>query len=361
MTYYMPTKIYLKELKRDNFKNLGKKALIITGSSSAQNGSLKDLETILNNNNINYTIYNETKENPSLEEIQTMGQIGIKEDIDFVVGLGGGSCIDAAKAVSCFIKSNIKDLRLLLTKNDLDYLPVIAIPTTCGTGSEVTPYSILTDHQNKTKSGMATKVFPISAHLNYKYLETLPNNLMKSTTIDALCHLIEGFLTVKATKLSDIIAIGSFETFSTIKDNLSNNDYNQDFLEKVLYFSTMAGIHISNSGTSLPHGLGYNLTYHKQLYHGFACGVFIYEFLKFHQDTEKVKLMLKHLHFKDLEELKEYLNSLMEINIILTEPEVEEYINQTFSNKAKLKNHPYKITRDDISKIYYNSLKEYIN
>lgn len=361
MNYYMPTKIYIGELKKGEFMGFGNKALIVTGKSSKKNGSLNDVVDILKENGTKYVIYDETKENPSLEEIQNVGEIGLNENVNFIIGLGGGSSLDASKAISCYIKSKLKDNRDLLTRNDLDFLPVLAIPTTCGTGSETTPYSILTDHVTKTKAGMATPVFPEKAFLNYKYLKTLPNVLVKSTTLDALCHLIEGYLTNQTNEIMDTIAIGSFKTFANIKNNLIEEEYTDEFLKTTLVFSTIAGINISIAKTSLPHGLGYNLTYFKNVYHGFACCLFMYEYLKFHKDKDRVNCILNSLEIDTLEDFKSYLDQLITVDINLSKEDVEKYINKTFDNKSKLSLHPYPISRKDIEMIYYNSLNAYIS
>ena len=156
INYSMPTKVYfgrgvINKYKAD-MKVLGDKAFIITGkNSSKKNGSLDQTKFALESLNIDYLIFDEVEENPSLETIEKAAAIGKEEKVDFIIGVGGGSPIDAAKAVGVFIKNPQIDGDNVFSHRNLKSLPVVAIPTTSGTGSEVTPYSIVTVHKEETK------------------------------------------------------------------------------------------------------------------------------------------------------------------------------------------------------------------
>jgi len=172
--FYMPTKIVVGKNAINNNKNLliniGTKALIVTGrNSSRKNGSLDDVETSLNDLNIPYVIFNEVEENPSLETVEKIATLGKDEKVDFIIGIGGGSPIDSAKAAGVLIKnidSNLKDLSISPLLNSI---PIVAVPTTAGTGTETTPYAIVTDHELQTKKGIAQRIFPSVAFLDYEH------------------------------------------------------------------------------------------------------------------------------------------------------------------------------------------------
>ena len=156
MNFYMPTKVYNeKDCVRRHSQELaalGSRALIVTGRhSSRMNGSLQDVEEALLREKIPYAVFDEIEENPSVDTVMRARTVGISEKADFVIGVGGGSPMDAAKAVALMIANPERDARLLYEAQKSSSqepvcpaLPVAAVPTTAGTGSEVTPYAILT-------------------------------------------------------------------------------------------------------------------------------------------------------------------------------------------------------------------------
>ena len=120
--------------------------------------------------------------------------------------------------------------------------------------------------------------------------------------------------------------------------------------------SVMGRIQIAQTGTSLPHGMGYPLTYLKGLPHGLANGVLTIEYLKSFRDQRKINRMLRILGYDTLEELEDVFNQLIDIKVDITEEEIIDYSEQFISNKGKLKNHPEEITFKDIVRIYSKSL-----
>ncbi len=147
--YIMPTQIYFgKDVVLKNkevFSTIGSKALIVTGRSSAKkNGSYDDVKKALIETGIEYVLFDEVEENPSLETIEKGSNIGKDNNVDFVIGIGGGSPMDAAKAMAVFIKNPEINKDNIFSSGKLKSIPVVAVPTTSGTGSEVTQYSIVT-------------------------------------------------------------------------------------------------------------------------------------------------------------------------------------------------------------------------
>ena len=157
MKFYMPTKVY-NELDcvtkhSAELAALGTKALIVTGrSSSKKNGSLDDVITALETHRISYAVFSEVEENPSVETVMKARDLGLSSGADFVIGIGGGSPLDAAKAIAVMLQNPDKDWQYLYESTSAKALPIAAIPTTCGTGSEVTGVAVLTRHDLKTRS-----------------------------------------------------------------------------------------------------------------------------------------------------------------------------------------------------------------
>lgn len=361
----MPTKLIFEDIFESSnlLKPLGSKCMIVTGKSSSLNGSLSDVEKALNNQNIPYVIFNEVEENPSLENVESAALLGISENVDFFIGIGGGSPLDATKAISVLVKNPHLNKNNLVDGNSYPTYPVVAIPTTAGTGSEVTPYSIVTLHEKETKTSISTRFFPIYAFLNPKYMESMPLNITLSTALDALSHLVEGYFNTNANYLSDKIAEAGFLSFSECINSLKSSNFTLKDREKLLITSSIAGIVISQTGTSLPHGMGYSITYHKNIPHGFANSVFMGEYLKLCRESmeEKVDKFVKLCSYTSLESLISDINLLTKVDFKVSLEEVESYTSEFLLNDAKLRNHPAPLTKFHIESIFNNSLKNYIN
>lgn len=360
-TFYMPTKIILGENCLNNNKYLleplGNKALLVTGKhSSKANGSLNDVKNILKDLDVEYYLYDEVEENPSLDTINKISNLGKLKNVDFVIGIGGGSPLDASKAAAVLINNTDATITDLGNNPSLSAVPVIAIPTTAGTGSETTPYSIVTDHNLKTKRGICQKVFPIMSFLDPSYLINIPISIRVNTGIDALSHLIEGYLSSNANILSDSLAEKGLEYFGDCIYYLQSEKLNLKQCEKLLVASTIAGMVISQAGTSLPHGMGYALTYYKNIPHGKANGLLLKEYLNFCSDKLKVNKILSLLKFNNLDDFGTFLDKLFDEKISLSEKEIIEYSYSMVGNTLKLKNHPTKVTVEDIATIYKSVL-----
>jgi alcohol dehydrogenase class IV len=359
--YSMPTEIHFGEgviLKyKDKFRTIGSKALVVTGRSSAKrNGSFDDVKKAFDETGVEFILFDEVEENPSLETIEKGSEIGKLNQVDFVIGIGGGSPLDAAKAIAVFIKNPEVNKENIFSTGKLGSIPVVAVPTTSGTGSEVTQYSIVTTHQEKTKKNLGQSIFPRVAFLDSRYTFDMPYDITLNTAIDAFTHLVEGYLNSNSTFMSDIYGEKGFELFQYCFEKLVSKDLTPEFREKTMLASAMGGMQIAQTGTSLPHGMGYPLTYFKGLPHGLANGVLTIEYLKSFKNKTKIDRMLKLLGFSHLEELETVFSSLIDVKIDITAEEIQEYSKQLISNKGKLKNHTEEVSLEDIVRIYSKSL-----
>ncbi|MCM8709883.1 iron-containing alcohol dehydrogenase family protein [Clostridium sp. SYSU_GA19001] len=359
--YSMPTEIYFERGAVENNKSamlkLGSKALIVTGkSSSKRNGSLKDMTDALEALSIKYRVFDDVEENPSLETIEIASAMGKELKADFVIGIGGGSPLDAAKAVALFIKNPEINKDNIFISGKLESLSVVAVPTTSGTGSEVTPYSIVTVHKEQTKKNLGQRIFPVIAFMDSSYTDDLPYDITVNTAVDAFTHLVESYLNTNANILSDTYAEKGFALFKSCFESLIKKELTEEFREKVMLASMFGGVAIAQCGTSLPHGMGYALTYYKNLPHGLANGVLTVEYLKAFRNKEKLTKMLGIMEIKDLNGLKTIFDNLFKVHIKLTYEEINKYALSFAQNKNKLKNHPEDVDVKVIEEIYKNSL-----
>ena len=361
MFFNMTTKLYIEKDAVSNHKKdiegFGKKALIVTGHNSSRiNGSLSDVENTLQSIGTEYIVYNKTDENPSVENILVAREFALSFDPEYVIGIGGGSPLDASKAIALML-ANPSFGKELLFDTSLNYkkaLPVICIPTTCGTGSEVTPYSILTLHDKQTKSSIPHHIFPELSLGDGKYLSYAPDNILINTAVDALGHFIESHINAKQTSFSCLFTEKGLSMWQTVKTILLKKEKTYDDYETLLTVSSIAGMAISHTGTSLPHGMSYSLTYNYGIPHGKAVGTFLPAYIN-NSDEKNKSQVLKLLAYNSCEEFSSDLEKLIGRTVI-KECDYNSYMEAMMSNERKLKSCPFTADKNTVSAIYKDSL-----
>ena len=354
MEFFMPTRIiYEKNCVRNHaecFAGFGKKALIVTGKTSAKkNGSLQDVCSVMETQGLDYVIYDQIEENPSIETVMDARNIALQNQVDFIIGIGGGSPLDAAKAIAMMTAHPECGADVLYQNIDLDYLPVIAVPTTAGTGSEVTPWSILTIHAKRTKQSIPHKIFPAVALADASYLAYLPKRVRISTAVDTLAHLIESHLVTKASTYSRIFTREGLKAWAQIRDCVGGEQLSEADYSHMMHACTMGGIAITHTGTGLPHALSYMITYETGLAHGLACGYSLAGLLEQYEDQGKVREVLALLGFESTFDFRCYLKQLME-EIEISDALWQANIASVLCNDAKLKSFPYPVDAEKLVK-----------
>ncbi len=346
MHYEMPVKVYEEENCVLNHSGrlaaLGKKALIVTGRRSAKvNGSLKDVTDALEKEGTRYAVFDEIEENPSVETVMKGRDLGLAEYADFVIGIGGGSPLDAAKAISFMMCHKDRDASYLYEDdgND-DALPVAAVPTTCGTGSEVTSISVLTRHDKETKASIPHRIFPEIALIDAKYLRSASQSVIRNTAVDALCHLCESWINVKADDFSRMFVSAGLRIWKRGRDILlGERQAETEDLRSLMRASTLAGMAISHTGTSLPHGLSYAVTYETGMPHGRAAGYFLPGFLR-EANPGDADYLVREAGFRDISELQAFYTAVCQ-EAAVPEEILEKTVQSLLQNPAKLKSCPY--------------------
>ena len=360
-TYEMPVKVLMGSNvvseHKEEFGKYGKKALIVTGKGSAKkSGALEDVTRALLEMNIEYVVFDEVEENPCTVTIEKAGALGKLERVEFIIGIGGGSPLDAAKAIGIMINNPELTEETLFCSTPLESIPVLAVPTTAGTGSETTPYAILTDHRHETKRNLGQKVFCQAAFLDAAYTESIPYRITVNTALDAMTHLVEGYLNTNSTLLSDMLAEKGLEIWGSCIPALLEDKVDFNIREKLMLASSIAGMVIAGTGTSLPHGMGYPLTYFKGVPHGLANAVLFKHYLKSFKMRDKVAKLPHLLGLGSQEELDDILTKTTALQISVTHQELEDWSRGFVSNTAKLKNHPEPVAYEAIYQIYFESL-----
>ena len=312
MRFYLPVLVYEEPdcvlRHASELAGLGRRALIVTGTHSAEaNGSLGDVTAALESRGVPWTRFNAVEENPSVETVLRARDLGLAAGCDFVIGVGGGSPMDAAKAVALMLRHpEAGEAYLFDPAAVTDPLPVACVPTTCGTGSELTGVSILSRPALGKKGSIPHKIFASLALLDGKYLAAAPRRVLANTGMDALAHLAESYVNSKATPYSRMCARAGFAAWAPCRDLLlGRRQAAPEERFALLRSSAFAGMAIAQTGTSLPHGLSYALTVNTGMAHGKACGYFLGAYLAEASEADRAAV-LAMAGFADLEALEDF-------------------------------------------------------
>lgn len=358
MKFFIPVKVYEEsnciENHAQEIADLGSCALIVTGRHSAKAcGALDDVAAALEKYGKKYVIFNQVEENPSRETIMAGRDLGLESKADFVIAIGGGSPMDAGKAIALMIAQPDEGIDYLYSKQEsFSILPIVAIPTTCGTGSEVTAVSVLTNRETQKKGSIPFKIFPDLALLDEKYLHSMPLSKICDTAVDAMAHMMESYLSSSATDFSRLFVKEGLEAWSQNKDVLSGKRKPEaEDYRRLLYASTMGGMAIAHTGTSIPHGMSYAATYQAKVTHGRACGYYLTGFLR-ECGEEGCRILPQMAGFSGIDELEAFLFEICHMTIDeIPEALRIETAEQMASNTEKLATCKIKMTPEMLRRI----------
>jgi len=367
--FFVPTKVFSGAgcvvQHAASFSGLGKKALIVTGrTSGAASGALADVQEALSLQGIGAVLFDGIPPNPGFDEVREAAALARREGADFIVAIGGGSPLDAAKAVAVLATNQLTDdevLDPLLARRPLPTapLPLAAIPTTAGTGSEVTQYSILTNHKRQTKSSLSHEsLFPRIAFLDARYTRSLPRGVTVNTALDALSHLVEGTLAKRGTVLSESLAMQGLGLLAPGLSYLADHEAATDEVrEGLLLASCVAGLVIAHTGTTAVHGLGYSLTYFKNIDHGRANALTLGVYLEAMQkgNAEKVAKIVAALGLPGVQAFRSLLDTLLGQREHLTRDEIEKFAALAVQTR-NIGNTPTPPDEEEIRRWYAESL-----
>ncbi len=353
MKLYNPTKVYFENecLAKYGHEIAGKRVLILTGrASSKRNHSLQD---VVDNLDVGaeVALFDEVESDPSIETVVRAARENRGFAPDVCIGIGGGSAIDAAKAVAVLLANDEgADVEhLFYAERNAAYLPVMAVPTTCGTGSEATPFSVLTDAAQGTKRTLLTWVYPQISFVDYKYLRTIPYRECVSTCLDALSHLVESYLSAWSTEYNRFYSTEGLRLFGEYKGFIAGPErfeaVDDAIREKMMAASMFGGFAITANGSSLPHGLARTITHAMGISHGRSVTMFLPGYLRSFEEQEGVGAVLRLLGFESIDELEDYLYAIVGC-VRVPEGAWRDSMRQMLANTRKLSTFPYDATED---------------
>ena len=269
-------------------EGIGSKPLVVTGHRfAASTGLFARVESMFPT-----VVQFGVSENPDDRACDEGAALCRKMRCDSVIGLGGGSAMDAAKAIAGLARHTGPCAHFFGSDRlPNGALPIIAIPTTAGTGSEVTPYSVITNTIENTKRSISARcLFPQVAILDPELTMTLPASVTAHTGLDALSQAMEGFVSRKSTRLGDSQAL---EACQLVLANLPRACAEPTDIEartNLMYAAMLSGCVIAQSGTTLVHGMGYAFTVTSGVPHGLANALLLAPIFRFNAQTDPERL-----------------------------------------------------------------------
>lgn len=258
--FIMPKKIItgkggMKEIGKEGSK-YGKKALVVTGKHTSKDGTIDILVSYLTKEGIYAVVFDQIIGEPTDVMIKEGVDLYKRESCDFLIGIGGGSALDAMKAIAV-LTAEAGDLADYMGCEIIENIPaMIAIPTTAGTGSEVTQFTIITDTKTEVKMLLrGSKLIPDLAIIDPTLTISSPKSVTASSGLDALTHAIEAYTSKKSQALSDVMAVSAVKRIFKSLPTAYQNGQDEEAREQMALAALEAGIAFNNSSVTLIHGM----------------------------------------------------------------------------------------------------------
>lgn len=359
-SHYMPVELLsgpnvLLE-KGERLKKLGRRCLVVTGAHSAKaSGALQDVERVLKEQGIIFTIFDQVKPNPLVSDCQQAAILAREQKADFIIGIGGGSPLDSAKVVALLATNSLDEKALYSLNWSYPPLPTVLIGTTAGTGSELTMVSVLTNGKGQKKSITAPALYPVLSFADPRYTVSCHYETTLSCALDALCHGIEGYFSLRSNFLTDSVAAAVIPRLMLALQKLSDNEAYRmggekiplSLREELYYGSLLAGFVLNSCGAGFPHTMGYVLTEQYSVLHGRACAAYLPEFLSLACHHLPQKWSALGLSLEETRRLLFHLNPLPQIH--MSREKIEALLSR-YENNKNFHNSPGMPTEEDARK-----------
>lgn len=273
--YYLPVNVIFgcgKSAQAGEItKPYGTKALIVTGRSSAKKSGLYDkVNDSLKAAGIDSVLFDKVAQNPLTTTAIEGAEFAKANDCDVVVAIGGGSIMDCAKAIA-FLAVNDGDINDYIFNRKVSdkALPLVLIPTTCGTGSEGNGFAVLTNPENGDKKSLRSNAVIAKASIvDPECMMTMPKRVLASVGFDALCHSMEAYTSKIAQPFTDALALYAIELIADCLVDLYNGSEDSKKWEELTIASTIGGMVINQAGVTLAHGMEHPASGLKDIVHG---------------------------------------------------------------------------------------------
>lgn len=372
--YHLPVNLIFGRGKADKVGEIssayGKKALVVTGTGSTKKSGLLDRTlNSLKNTGIDCTVFDKVTQNPLTTTVYEGVALAKENDCDMVIGVGGGSIMDAAKAVAfcCVNDGDVSDYIFGL-KQGIKSLPIVLIPTTCGTGSEGNQIAVLTNPETKDKKAIYTiNIMPSASIVDPDVMTTMPKHVLSSVGFDAFTHALEAYTSKKASPLTDIQSLLAMELIAENLPGLVAGNNDPQAWEAVSLAATLGGMVIGAAGVSAAHGMEHPASGLKNIVHGRGLAALtpcIVERLApaLPQKFAKVSQLLGGKDETDCaDSIRRFLKAI-DLDVRLGElgiaPDDVEWMTENCMKISigNLKNAPVTFSRDEVAQIYREAI-----
>lgn len=358
--FYVPTKVLFGagQLNNLNIQQMpGQKAMVVisNGKSTKNNGSLARLEEQLKLAGKEYAVFDRIQANPLKSTVMEGGQFARDNGCDFIVALGGGSVMDASKAIA-MVATNEGDLWNYVDggsgkgmKLPNKPLPIVAITTTAGTGSEVDQWGVVTHDENNEKIGVGglDELFPVLSIVDPELMVTVPPKFTAFQGFDALFHSVEGYISRFANLMGDMVQLTAIEAIGTYLPRAVENGADLEAREKLAFANTLSGYSMVVGSCTSEHSLEHAMSaYHHDLPHGagliMISRAYYTHFIERHVCDERFVTLAKALGMKEAEKPEDFITALMRL--------------QKECGVADLKMSDYGITPDEFETLARNAM-----
>lgn len=348
----------------------GKKVLIVTGRSSTKKSGLLDKTVnLLTEANIECEIFDKVEQNPLTTTVYEGVDVIKETGCDVILGLGGGSIMDAAKSIA-FSAKNPGDISEYIfgIKQGSEALPIILVPTTCGTGSEGNCFSVLTNPETKDKKSLRTNsIIAKASIIDPELMITMPKNILASVGFDALAHNMEAYVSKIGQPLTDMKALYGIKLLAQNLIKVYNDPTDLEAWESVSLASTLGGMVIGVVGVTAPHGMEHPASGLYDIVHGKGLAALTPVIVEksWESNVEKYSDISKLLGGTGAEDCADVIRIFLEkinLKVTLGELGIEKKDVQWMAencmkvSKPSIVNHPREFNLEEIKDIYYKSL-----
>ncbi len=347
--FFMPAQVLggyaAVEHNAEIFSRLGKTCMLVTsGTAAHKSGALQDVTDALTAQGVTHVHFSEVKPNPTAESCHRAGQLARDYGVEYIVGIGGGSALDAAKAIAVYAANKTLTAEGIYDGGYMfEPLPTVLIGTTAGTGSEFTGVSVLTRENGRKQSVSGRDFYAKYALADPKYTYSVPYPVTVSTALDAFAHAAEGWF---SNRFDDMARLFGEKAIPVLWKYLkafydSAESPRPEQRDELYYASLYAGMELNICGAGFPHGMGYALTEDFALPHGRACTAFLPAYvargMEFQDARARDFFSMLGTNFPEFERIILSLTDLSGIS--MTEEQIEAYCAR-WQNLKNFKNSP---------------------
>lgn len=365
-TFKIPTEIMfgmgISVKMNELAKNFGSRMVLVTDKTLPELQRFK----ILFNELDKAGMFSEVDPNPTVKNVDALSRVLQEKEADVVMAVGGGSSIDCAKAASCLAKSEEKSIRGYHSEGKKfipadGTIPLIAVPTTAGTGSEVTPFAVLDDPEKNFKGPIACEMFyPKLAVVDPELTISVPCKVTAATALDALSHAVEGYWSKNHQPICDLLALEAAKNIFTHLENVLNNPADKHGRETLSYAALLAGMAFQLPKNAIIHACSFPLSNRFHLSHGAACAFTMEGAIRLNAPymNDRMEHFAAYCGFNGIETMTEQITFLKKLGGMpctledagIDHSDIELLVKESFH--PLMNNNPKTVTADDLKQIY---------